>query len=267
MYFKVVISGKTPQELRANIREYLGLDKETGPQPAADQVENISRAATHEPAFTADENPVGVHPKFPDALRATVPHIPSASVPSVSTSATVSRSPGANDYGLDSRGLPWDDRIHSVTQAKVKDGAWRYKRGVEDAQIRVVEQELIAKSKQIQGAQMVEAGPAYHPPVPSAVPHPVHVPVIPAAPVPAAVAPPPMPPPQPPVPSAHSLKTFKETLVPTLAKLVRDGKLTEEYLKSLCAHYGVDMIHKVNDQQLAELFDGFVQYGMIVKAE
>ena len=41
----------------------------------------------------------------------------------------------------DVNGHPWDERIHSSSKAKTQDGAWRYKRGVDDALVRQVEAE------------------------------------------------------------------------------------------------------------------------------
>lgn len=43
---------------------------------------------------------------------------------------------------LDTNGLPWDGRIHSREKSKIKNGTWKYKRGVEDATIAEVEAAL-----------------------------------------------------------------------------------------------------------------------------
>lgn len=264
MKFKVIIEGRTKQELNDNIREYLGLDKEPHPAQPPEQADFLTNAA-----------------KLPDVPKTSAPEprreIPlssTAPAPSHVVSATPSPTPtGGNDYGVDSRGLPWDERIHSVTQSKNKDGSWRNRRGVEDVQIRTVEAELATKARGMQEAQMV---PAPHPVsiVPPHIPQPMAATIAPPAappvptPAPLAVAPPiPIPPPVALVPAAHSLKTFKETLIPTLAKLVKDGKLTQEYINILQTHFGVQELWRVNDQQLEELFNNFVQYGMVVKAE
>ena len=45
---------------------------------------------------------------------------------------------------LDSRGLPWDERIHAKSKAKGDEGAWRYKQGVTANDINPVEEELMA---------------------------------------------------------------------------------------------------------------------------
>jgi hypothetical protein len=250
--FKVMIQGKSVAELKHNMETFLR------------EMNNGEGQETTRQAPVVE----APHPEKEEAR----PSIPVVAVvqPTVPVGSTVSQS--SNDYGVDSRGLPWDERIHSVTQAKKNDGSWRYKRGVEDSQIQTVEAELATKARETQG-QTVIASPSI-PVVPTVSPAPsmqiVPFPAaveIPFTPVP--VAPPPvvMPAPQPVVPSAHSLATFKATLIPTLAKLVKDGKLNQEYIDSLCKHFGVDLIFKVNDQQLEEMFNNFVQYGMIVKAE
>lgn len=47
---------------------------------------------------------------------------------------------GAPD--VDSKGMPWDKRIHASSKATVADGTWRMRRGVDKAIIDVVEAEL-----------------------------------------------------------------------------------------------------------------------------
>jgi len=49
---------------------------------------------------------------------------------------------GGNEGEFDSKGMPWDERIHAGTKAKNKDGSWKAKRGVDDATFAAVEQEL-----------------------------------------------------------------------------------------------------------------------------
>jgi hypothetical protein len=262
--FKFLIEGKTIKELKANVDEFFKEFEALQPSVKVNPSQDIS-------AHFAAKLPDLPKVEAPEPARS-IPspgHVPSAPSPAI-TPVTAP----VNDYGVDSRGLPWDERIHSVTQAKVKDGSWRYKRGVEENTIKTVEAELATKARETQG-QTVVASPQIPvvsnvPPIPSnpsvpAAPSMNHLNVVP--PIPAAPIAPPLPPPPPAVPSAHSLKTFKDTLVPTLAKLVKDGKLTPEYIKQLCDHYKVEMLFQVNDDQFSEVFDGFVQYGLIVKAE
>lgn len=250
MKFKVIIEGRSKQELVDNMREYLGLDKENCPTAPQEQDD-----------FVTDAAKLPEVPKVEAIERARLipPSTSNLSPPSPNPTSSNAIS---NDYGLDSKSLPWDERIHSVTQAKNKDGSWRTRRGAEDTLVRQVEAELRGRS--ISGAPIAERHIAA---VLSPIPISTVASVSNSPPIP--VAPPsvPIPPPQPLVPAAHSLKTFRETLIPTLAKLVREQKLDQAYINTLCAHFGVQELWKVNDAQLEELFNNFVQYGMIVKAE
>lgn len=263
--FRVTIVGESAEEVRIRMREFLGAENkiEHAPTPTL-QVETLTRAA---PQVELPKVEAELRREIsPSVQHVSPPSIPTATIPKVSgTAASV---PIANDYGVDTKGLPWDERIHAVTQAKLKDGSWRYKRGVEDHQIRAVEQELVEKVKGQQASVMESHPPISHPvPPAAAIPFPNAAPVVPQVlpPAPVLAVAPPLPPPQPALPSAHTLVTFKTHLVPTLAKLVADKKLTQDYVNSLAQHFGVDQIWKVNDQHLSEMFDQFVQYGLIAK--
>ena len=48
------------------------------------------------------------------------------------------------DDPLDSNGLPWDGRIHSSSKAKIKDGSWKKRKGVDAETLATVEAELTA---------------------------------------------------------------------------------------------------------------------------
>lgn len=41
--------------------------------------------------------------------------------------------PAPTDGAVDSKGIPWDARIHSESKALIADGSWRKRRGVDDA--------------------------------------------------------------------------------------------------------------------------------------
>lgn len=75
---------------------------------------------------------------------------PAATVPTTTTPGPVSLAAGAAPAGveLDKHGLPWDNRIHAETKAKIADGSWRKKRGVDPALVAQVEAEL----RQVMGA-------------------------------------------------------------------------------------------------------------------
>lgn len=56
---------------------------------------------------------------------------------------------------LDSRGLPWDSRIHASTKSKKKDGSWTSLRGLKDeGKVKQIEAELRASVAASQGAQL-----------------------------------------------------------------------------------------------------------------
>ena len=71
--------------------------------------------------------------------------------------------PAATEGAVDSKGIPWDARIHSESKATVADGSWRKRRGVDDAVFAEVMAELTA------GASGNDAAPP-PPPAESDVP-------------------------------------------------------------------------------------------------
>jgi hypothetical protein len=68
---------------------------------------------------------------------------------------------GAPD--VDSRGLPWDERIHASTKATNGDGSWRNKRGVDKALVEAVEAELAASALTAMGGGLVPNAPTDEP--------------------------------------------------------------------------------------------------------
>ena len=50
--------------------------------------------------------------------------------------------PQAAGIDVDSKGSPWDGRIHASTRAKVADGTWRMKRGADDSLVASVKAEI-----------------------------------------------------------------------------------------------------------------------------
>jgi hypothetical protein len=63
---------------------------------------------------------------------------PAAAVPSTSAPAA----PPVSSADLDKNGLPWDERIHASSRAKIADGSWRMKRGVQQHVVDEVEAQL-----------------------------------------------------------------------------------------------------------------------------
>lgn len=92
------------------------------------------------------------------------------------------------DATLDSRGFPWDERIHAATKALNADKSWRYKRNVDKDLIPTVETEL--KGLQALAAPIVPKPPVVPaPPTVTAAPTPPAPPITPAAPPAAPAAP------------------------------------------------------------------------------
>lgn len=72
------------------------------------------------------------------------PPVPHA--PEVAQTMPVPEVPTTSPTLLDSRGLPWDARIHAGTRAQNADGSWKALRGVDKALVPAVEAELRARS-------------------------------------------------------------------------------------------------------------------------
>lgn len=182
---------------------------------------------------------------------------------------------------VDSRGLPWDARIHAATKVKNKDDSWRYKRGASDELIKQVEQELIAKIKSGQVVQVPVAvgAPVMVVPPPPAPTVPVAMPVFNPAPAlqvvpPVAAAPvatyetAAMPTGNRP---AYTLSAFKNHLTELLASLANEGKIDQAYIQSLKDYFKVKEIWNVigNEKQAMELWSmfGSPEVGFITKIE
>lgn len=321
---RIVISGNSVAELIRNTQEFLaevsGQEQITSfdPRPItsphiSEQVDKslITGVADRINAQAPGSPPIVTYPGMPQAVG-------NAPAPAVGPDLTTTASPNAMTASsgmaigdVDSRGFPWDERIHAISRNKNKNGSWRYCRGVEQSTIDHVEHEMRSRGAALRPSGNV-AGPVA-PPIPQVstglaidTQHPTMVvpPVAPAAVNPFGTQPPPpviagpvsaplppvshvpdvpvaaplhvvpaTPPPSIPVPqaapmlTAHTLETFKANLVATLAKLVSEGKLTQEYIASLNSYFGIDQIYKVNEAQLAEMFENFIAHRLIVRAE
>lgn len=141
-------------------------------------------------------------PKEPDEVWSphTIVQTMEATVPTVPASAE-----------LDSKGLPWDKRIHSSSRAKVADGSWRKVRGVDDALVAQVEAELRA----VQVAPQVESAPKDGEDVVTA---PVPVPPVPVAAVPLPPAP-------------MTFATMMQRITPSIVS----GALSQARIQEVCA--------------------------------
>lgn len=92
-------------------------------------------SAGADPSLTAPE--VTTETTSTQPLTAPPPPAPLPATP-VGTAAPQSLNP----VDVDKNGLPWDARIHSSSRAKVTDGSWKYRRGIDPAEVKRVEDEL-----------------------------------------------------------------------------------------------------------------------------
>jgi hypothetical protein len=157
---------------------------------------------------------------------------------------------------VDSEGLPWDARIHSSSRETVKSGVWKKRKGVDDALFSQVKAELYARRNQ--GQPVTHAAAMMVPGQPVAQLH--------AAPPVQAVAPVAAPAPLPPAMNGgHTLATFIANFPMTIGKLITDGKITQDYVNTLNAHFGVTEIWMINDEQKAVVFEEFIKYGLVTR--
>jgi len=160
---------------------------------------------------------------------------------------------------LDSSGIPWDKRIHSSSKSKYKnDGTWKLARGVSDEDAAPV----LAELRRAYGARVssntfiVKVPEEVFQAPPSTVVTPAQ-PVVQAAPI--------IPMPSMNINGGHSVDTFVSNFPVVIASLITEGKIGQDYVNSLCAHYGVTQIHTISDAQKAEIFNLFVDYKLIQK--
>lgn len=165
--------------------------------------------------------------------------------------------PVVNMNELDSEGIPWDSRIHASSKAKVANGTWRIKRGVEDVDADKVKAEYRGSLQQPSHATLPErtisTGPQMvHAPVVQLPPNlkVMQTPVTPVAPLPT-------------MNSGHTLETFSANFPLILAQLITEGKIKQDYVNQLKIHFGVDQIWQLNDAQKAETFKSWVDYKII----
>lgn len=124
----------------------------------------------------------------------------------------------AGTLELDSDGVPHDERIHSGSKGKNKDGTWKKLKNVDPALHKRITAEL-------QAAQRATGQPAASatPPAPAA-----------------ATTTPPAPPaaPTPPAPPAPTLSAY-QSLLQAVGPYVNNGTLNNDYLNQVAEYFGV----------------------------
>jgi len=227
--FQVVVKGRTLEELKSH-------------------VSNINNELNGGDKKTEEVTPplVKVDPEWNNGDQGGAEVIEKVKAPKVETVAP------RLDAELDVQGIPHDIRIHAASFAKVANGTWRTKRGVDKDLLAEVIAELKAKYEGVAPpitaetlTKAVESMPSNTPVVP---------PVIVEAPAPLPTLN---------VVSGHTVETFKQNFAMLLSSLINEGKIDQPYVEQLKAHFGVGEIWELNDEQKEQLFTSFVSYGFI----
>lgn len=130
---------------------------------------------------------------------------------------------------LDSKGLPWDHRIHSGERTQNKDGSWRNKRGLPDGLVAQVETELRAVLGVAAPPHPLVSGPA---------------PGFPGGGVPA-----------PPVPDAPAAPMTFMTLLTKVTKSIKDGQLAQDRVNATLVEFSLPNLPAIHHRP--DLVQGF----------
>ncbi len=250
--FELTIKAKDFSELRSNV---LNLYQSLGGEDHSHKLEPQMKFTDHLPldpipVIGQYESPAFVPPPELTKTLPDIPPMPVAQAPVTSSEV----------QEVDARGMPWNEKIHSTTKGLNKDGTWRVRRGVDKDQIAAVESDTVVQtvlknpSPEQPFVPPVPSAPAYVPPQVVVAPTTQIAPALPQYDDFAGAR-----------KQAHDFKSFKESLIPSLAKLVKDGRLTVEYINSLKTYFKVTEIWQVNDEQCMEMFNQFAAADLINK--
>jgi len=258
--FRLVFEAKTMRELKKVVDHLVDLDD--GPKMSVTTVENVEKVSA---PFTP--------PEFKTHVPAVIPAVEEPEIypeeikvePAPEFVENSAPSPVTPFNGLDSQGIPWDERIHSANKSRSSEGEWRRRRNIEDTEFFRIVDELKKKT----------AAAGVIPTTPPSV-SPAAAPIFPikqetVAVVPEVIAPL-VPPPAPVIPGqlhAHNLQSFKANIVGVLSTLINEKKVTQAYINTLKEYFGVTEIWQMfnNDEQVAELFNGLVSNGLIAEVQ
>ena len=277
MSVNLTVTGNSFQEVKEQLRGLIGELNElegkidVATTRTASQTEQIAKGnldgiPTGDPAHAIKQNVV----KFPIT-------------PEINTSVAQTASPG-EDLGVDSRGLPWDERIHSGNKEKGKDGVWRRRRGVDPTFEKQVEAELYAAAGKTSPTQVKPFGSmspeqyqqAVQPAAPAPMPtteHRAALPVgadllssaqIPATPAPTFAPPAPV---QVLPPNTFTPETFRNNLVTVLNDLAAAGKINHDWINAQKQMFNGKDVTQWSENQAScnSLFEAFVQWGFVNK--
>ena len=253
---QVTISAHTAEELRERIISMADLYRGTGglAQPDADYyktpilktdtdlaaIEQVPEVevetyptdtpAPAVPAFPFSEPKLNVGAPAPAGKLTAVPEQPGKEV------AT-----GIYQIELDAAGQPWNAELHSANKTKASDGTWRARRNIKEKITDAIKSVVSDKLTPEVASPVVQ-------PVPVA-PSPLNAANV----------------------FAHTFQSFKvpNNLTATIAALLVQGKITQEYVSQLNAYFKVNNLWELysHEDKLLELFEQFVKLGLITKVE
>lgn len=143
--YKFIVEAGTAMELEDKLDQFaIERMKSINDDQFADEDERSE--PTFDPAPLMSTEAEEVVNSFETAETATVPHLYQAPQPSIDRPGFAKTPENkiviTNTDELDSRGLPWDSRIHSTARSKNQDGTWRNKRNVDPLLLARVEKEI-----------------------------------------------------------------------------------------------------------------------------
>lgn len=265
MSVNISVSGKTLKECHEQICALADEIKGTSVVNVITQAEPVSSIMDKVGHVNA---PVQNVVKFP-----ITPENPPQTAPVVKT-----------DVEVDSRGLPWDARIHSSNKERGKDGVWRRRRGVDEAIEAQVEHELrsqgygkttpAAPTKTVppfgsmsteQYQSHVTQAPPKMPTTETIAKLPESANVLAAAQLPPAAPATFAPPPPALPPNTHNADSFRANLVVILNDMAVAGKINHQWINDQKQMFGGKDVVQWHENQAAcaQLFEAFVGWGLI----
>ena len=193
-------------------------------------------ASTPTGTGTAAPTPI---PSVPSAVAPTPTALPPVTMPPAITGEEDDEGDATDGSGVDSAGLPWDERIHSSSKKRGKDGTWNKRRGgPSGAELAAIENELRAKLTGAPPPQPVAVPAPVAPPAPMPVVPPMPT-AVPEAPVPMPTAVPEAPVPMPTAaPVELDFPTFMQQIGPRLGE--GEGQIGAAYLSTVCQSLGLN---------------------------
>lgn len=200
-------------------------------KPEIDPAKVFGPASAPASAAPIPTTPVPAPPASAGIVSTAGPHVIIPFPPAPAPAAAPIPAP-AGTLELDSKGLPWDGRIHASTKARNKDNSWKMKRGVEDALIAQVESEL----RRVMAIPSPQHAPiaAQPPMVASSVQTTVASPT-------AAINPVPSPAPAP-IQITPQMQAEYVAFIGSTSNAIHAGKLTEQELLQCLASVGVESL-------------------------